>query len=89
MDIQDFVIVKSNRKNKKLKVFHNGKWIHFGDSRYEHYKDKTGIWTDLDHMDENRRKSYLKRAKGIRDKKNRRTWKNKNSPNYWSVRVLW
>ena len=41
------------------------------------------------HKDEKRRKSYLARAKGIKNKKGELTYKNKNSPNYWSVRVLW
>jgi len=41
------------------------------------------------HKDPVRRKSYLARAKGIRDKQGNLTWKDKSSPNYWSVRVLW
>ena len=35
------------------------------------------------------RKSYLARAKGIKNKQGELTYKNKNSANYWSVRVLW
>ena len=34
---------QSTRKNKKYMVKYNGKWIHFGDTRYEHYRDKTPL----------------------------------------------
>jgi len=56
------------------------KLIHFGDKRYEDFRQ---------HKDQKRRKSYLARAKGIRDKQGRLTWKNKNSKNYYSVKYLW
>ena len=76
--------VKSNKKGKKGKVFvmKNGvkRLIHFGDSNMEDFTQ---------HRDPVRRKSYLARAKGIRDKQGNLTWKDKSSPNYWSVRVLW
>ncbi len=53
--------------------------IHFGDSRYEDFRQ---------HKDEKRRKSYLARAKGIRNKKGEFTWKDKNTANFYSVK-LW
>jgi len=56
------------------------KLIHFGDKRYEDFRQ---------HKDQKRRKSYLARAKGIKDKEGRLTWKNKNSKNYYSVKYLW
>ncbi len=80
---------KSNRKNKKLKVIVNGKTINFGDKRYEHFKDLTGIYTNLDHYDLNRKESYLKRAKGIKNKKGELTWLNPESANYHATRILW
>ena len=55
------------------------KLIHFGDKRYEDFTE---------HKDEKRRQSYLKRAKGIKNKKGELTYKLKYSPNYWSVK-LW
>lgn len=63
--------------------------IHFGDSRYGQYKDKIGEYSSLDHNDKQRRKSYLARSKGIKNKKGELTWKDKNSANYWSIRTLW
>lgn len=29
----------SERKYKKYKVYVEGRWIHFGDKNYQHYKD--------------------------------------------------
>ena len=74
----------SMAKNKKFSVYvmkdGKKKLIHYGDSRYEDFTQ---------HKDKKRRESYLKRAKGIRDKKGNLTWKDKNSANYWSVHRLW
>ena len=58
----------------------NPKLIHFG---HKDYKDFT------QHKDETRRKSYLARAKGIKNKEGKLTWKDKNTKNYWSVHYLW
>jgi len=75
---------KSKAKNKKFSVYvmkdGKKKLIHYGDSRYEDFTQ---------HKDKERRKSYLLRAKGIRNKKGELTWKDKNSANYWSVKTLW
>ncbi len=84
---------KSNAKNKKYSVYvmKNGKkkLIHFGDSNMEHFKDKLGEYKHLDHNDPIRRKSYLARAKGIRDKQGNLTYNDRNSANYYSIRYLW
>ena len=55
----------------------------------QHFKDKTGIWKDKDHGDETRRKNYLTRSKGIKNKKGELTYKDPNSPNYHSRNILW
>lgn len=83
--------MKSANKNKKYTVVYNGKTINFGDSKMEQYKDATGLglYTSKDHLDPVRRKSYLARAKGIKNAKGELTWKMKSSPNYYSVRFLW
>jgi hypothetical protein len=85
------IFEKSNRKIKKYKVFYNGKWIHFGDSRAEQYEDKTGLglYSHLNHYDKKRRTNYLKRAKGITDKYGNLTYLDKNMANYYSVNYLW
>ena len=80
---------KSKRKNKKLFTIVNGKEVHFGDIRYQHFKDKTGIHKNLDHNDPKRRKNYLTRSAGIKDKNGNLTKDNPKSPNYHSRRILW
>ena len=70
----------SKVKNKKYDVLYNGKWISFGDNRYEDWHD---------HHNPLRRRSYRKRAKGIKNKKGELTYKDPNSPNYWSYFTLW
>ena len=87
--IGKYIYEKSNMKNKKLMTKVNNKIIHFGDSRYQQFKDKTGIYKSLDHGDKERRKKYLLRAKAIKNKKGDLTYQDPNSANYHAVRVLW
>lgn len=68
------------RKHKKYAVLFDGKWIHFGDSRYDDFR----IHKDLD-----RRERYLKRAYAVRNKEGRLTAYDKDSANYWSINLLW
>lgn len=70
------------KKKMSVYVMKDGKkrLIHFGDATMQDFTQ---------HKDEKRRKSYLARAKGIKNKKGELTWKDKNSANYYSVRVLW
>jgi hypothetical protein len=77
-----WVYVKSDTK----KGF---KRIGFGHKDYEQFKDKLGFYKSKDHGDPVRRKSYLARAKGIKDKQGNLTWKDKNTSNYWAVKILW
>ena len=75
---------KSKAKHKKYSVYvmKNGKktLIHFGDNRYEQFKDKIGIYKHLDHNDPKRKKSYYARHGQTSDK---------NSAKYWSHKILW
>ncbi len=84
---------KSKAKGKKYSVYvmKNGKkkLINFGDSNMQEYKDKDGLYSSKNHLDPVRRKSYLARAKGIKNKEGKLTWKDKNTANYWSVHYLW
>lgn len=78
----------SARKHKKYSVYvpasENGdgkrKLLHFGDKRYQHFRDTIGHYSHLDHRDNKRRKAYYARhgpENSIR------------SARYWSHRVLW
>lgn len=81
--------MKSTRKDKKLMTIVNGKKIHFGNPKYQHFRDDTKIWKKLDHYDQSRRERYLKRAKGIKNKKGEFTSNDPESPNYHAIRILW
>ena len=82
---------KSTRTGKKYSVITpSGKTVHFGDSKMGHFKDTAlGLYSHLNHSDNTRRKSYLARAKGIKNARGQLTWKDKESANYYSVRYLW
>lgn len=87
--IDNFTYYKSTRPSKKLMVKVGNKWIHFGQRNAQHYEDKTGIWSKLNHYDKKRRDSYMKRAQGIKDKAGQTTWSNPTSANYHSYHTLW
>jgi hypothetical protein len=80
---------KSTRKDKKLMTKVNNKLIHFGNPEYQHFKDKTGIWSKLDHGNKERRKNYLTRSAGIKDKNGKLTKDDPESPNYHARKILW
>jgi hypothetical protein len=77
-----WVYVKSDNKKGFKK-------IGFGYKGMGQFKDKGGYYKSLDHGDKERRARYLKRAKGIKNKKGELTWKDKNTANYWAVHYLW
>ena len=56
------------------------KLIHYGHKDYQDFTQ---------HKDKKRRESYLKRARGIRDKQGNLTHKDKNTKNYWAIKDLW
>lgn len=71
----------STRKgNKYMVTLPGGKVVHFGSPHYEDFTI---------HKDEIRREKYLARAKKIKNKKGELTYKNIESPNFWSVNLLW
>ena len=76
--------MKSTKSGKKMMVYvmKDGKkrLIHFGDANMQDFTQ---------HKDEARRKSYLARSGGIRNKEGKLTKNDKNSANYWSRKVLW
>jgi hypothetical protein len=77
---------KSKAKGKKYSVYVKSKsggkkLIHFGATGYPDWRSGTAT--------KEQRKSYLARAKGIKNKQGQLTWKDKNTANYWAVRYLW
>ena len=71
---------RSTQKHKKLMVLYKGRWINFGDDRYEDFNF---------HKDPERRQNYLNRARGIRDKSGRLTRNDKTKANFWAINLLW
>ena len=71
----------SSRKNNKYVVtLPSGKKIHFVSVKYPDY---------LIHQDNTRKENYLKRARNIRNRKGELTFDNPESPNFWSINLLW
>ena len=73
----------STRANKKYDVYKDGKYLlSFGDLRYQHYRDKLGRFTELDHNDKERREKFRKRFGG-------KDFSNPDKALYWSWYYLW
>ena len=78
----------SSRPTKKFLVLikKDGKikWIHFGDTRYDQYEDKTPLqlYKDQNHYDIKRRNAYRKRAMHIKDQNGNLTFLDKIIENY-------
>ena len=71
----------SSRKNNKYMVkLPDGNKVHFGSPKYEDFTI---------HKDKERRDKYLSRATKIKNKKGELTYTNPESPNFWSVHLLW
>lgn len=75
---------KSTRPGKKMMVLAKKgdqlKVVHFGDSSMQDFRQ---------HKDPERRKSFLARSGGIKNKSGELTKNDKFSANYWSRKVLW
>ena len=92
--IGKYIYFKSDKKGKKLMTIVNvdgkNKTIHFGSSDMEHYFDKTGLLDKkLNHKDDKRRKNYLSRSGGIKNKKGQLTKDDVGSPNFHARKILW
>jgi hypothetical protein len=76
---------KSDVKGKKYSVIvlkdGKRKKVNFGAVGYPDFRSGTAT--------KEQRKSYLARAKGIKNKKGELTYLDKGSSNYWAVKYLW
>jgi hypothetical protein len=73
-------------------IMATGKRVHFGDRRYQHFRDRTPLrlYSHLDHNDLARRDNYRKRHGSIRLKKDGSlAYMNKYSPAWFSYYYLW
>lgn len=86
-DGKQFFITPSKKQNKKYDVYiydeikDKPKYlISFGDRNYEHYFDKIGYYSYLNHNDSIRKKRYYDRFGKTNDY---------TSAKYWSNYILW
>ena len=84
------LIFKKGPKNKKYSVlFPDGKIVTFGDKRYQHYRDRIGLWSNLDHNNKTRRENYRKRHEAVKLKDGRIAKNVKFTPAWFSWNFLW
>ena len=80
---------------KYTAVLDDGRRVHFGDRRYQHYLDSVpkkmggGRCGSKDHRDIKRRKSYRARHKMVVAKSGRKAYRIKYSPSWFSYYYLW
>lgn len=83
-----YVVKFSTRKGKKYDVMSLNKAgdkldydLSFGSAKHQHFKDKLGGYSELDHNDEKRRENYFKRHGSHNN--------DLSSPKWWSHVFLW
>ena len=83
----------TNPKKKYDAVLKNKKTgrevlVRFGSKNMMQYRDRTGLglYKSKDHLDKTRRKAFLDRFRGTREKQN---WNKEYTPLYFSTRFLW
>lgn len=85
--------VKSPKKYKKYRAILNdgtrSKYVDFGDTRYQHYEDKIGLYSYLDHLDKKRRANYRARHSAILTKDGVPAYKVPYTPAFFSWYYLW
>lgn len=81
---------KSTKKGYKYDaLLRDGRIVHFGRLPYQHYMDKIGLWSKLDHGDKRRRSNYRSRHKGIITADGTPAVEVKESPAWFALHFLW
>lgn len=80
---QGYDIYLSDKPDKKYYAIVNNRKVYFGgDPRhYQHYYDKLGFYSHLDHHDDIRRKNFKSRFNSMRHKRGSASW--------FSDQLLW
>lgn len=73
-------IRESTRKDKKLMILYEDRWIHFGNPAYEDYTV---------HRDGARRERYRLRSSRIKKKDGSLAGSDPGSANFYAMRLLW
>ena len=82
---------KSNRKHKKYMVKVGRRWVHFGDKRYQQFKDQTKLkaYAKLDHNNKTRRRNFLRRMTSHTSKRMALKSARPHSAKYFAIKYLW
>ena len=74
-------------KNNKTKSIRT---LHFGDRRYEQFKDRTnlGIYTKKNHNDKRRQNNYYNRHSGVKNRKKAIHKEKINNNGYYTPKIL-
>lgn len=78
---KNYDIYLSDKPDKKYFGMVNNKRVYFGSTSHEHYFDKIGYYSNANHYDEKRRKSFQARFKHCKD--------NVGSACWFSYHLLW
>jgi capsid portal protein len=76
-----YTIYLSDKPQKKYYAIVNNRKVYFGQYPYQQYRDKLGYYSDLDHLDKQRRKNFKSRFERYRHRK--------GSSAYFSDQILW
>lgn len=79
-----YTVTIQNKKNKSKRI------LHFGDKRYEQYKDRTnlGIYTKKNHGNKKRQENYYNRHSGIKNRKKAIHKEKLKSRGYYTPKLL-
>ena len=79
-----YTAIIQNKKTKKLRK------IHFGDRRYEQYKDKTSLklYKSKDHNTTKRKQNYYSRHSGTKKRKSGIKKEMKKNRGYYTAKLL-
>lgn len=81
----DSIVVASDKHKYVAVLAHKTtgqlRQVPFGDTNYQHYKDKLGHYSHLDHLDKERRRRFWLR--------HGRNAQHKFSSAWWSAKMLW
>ena len=74
-------------RNKKT---HKTRRIHFGDRRYQQYKDRTplGLYSKLNHLTRKRMENYFSRHSGTKKRREAILKEKKKSDGYYNAKIL-
>lgn len=82
--------IKSPIVTKKYRaIFPDGHTVDFGSKGYQHYFDRIGMYTNLNHYDVDRRIKYIARHSKVKKKDGSYAIEDKRSPAYLSLHYLW